>query len=308
MRKAFIDAIINSARQDDTVFLLTGDLGFSVFEQFRAEFPERFFNVGVAEQNMIGLASGLALMGKKVVVYSIATFATMRCFEQIRNDICLHKASVTIVGMGAGLHYGSAGPTHHGTEDMGIMRTLPHMTIISPASPMETTHALQAAVALSGPSYIRLSNTMGANIDELYDVPFMIGQARALMLGGDITLIATGGIVGIVVDVARALARAGIRVSVLSMHTIKPLDSERIIQASRSSRLIVSIEEHSEIGGLGSAIAEILAESKFGGVFKRLALPSLFVQDVGNREELCDMYGLSAQKIEGAIRDATMYL
>lgn len=301
MRDAFISTITDIAERDPDVFLLTGDLGFSVFEKFRDAFPDRFFNAGVAEQNMIGVAAGLALKGKKVFVYSIVPFATMRCFEQIRNDICAQGVPVTIVGMGAGLHYGSAGATHHGLEDISVMRSLPHMRVISPASAWETEEALRAVIADPGPAYIRLSGVTGAPLAAMPRESFTIGKAITLRDGGDLTIFATGSIVGVAMQVASELAHHDMQARVVSMHTVKPIDLHCVRDVIAEGKPIIALEEHSETGGLGSAVAEIVAESRFLGTFKRVALPSTFVKENGSRSELCERYGLSVAKIVDAV-------
>lgn len=302
MRQAFITALTELARGDKRIFVLTGDLGFSVFEKFREEFPDRFFNMGVAEANMVGIAAGLALSGKIVFIYSIVPFVTMRCFEQIRNDVCYQNLNVKIVGIGGGLCYGSAGMTHHSIEDIAIMRALPNMKVLAPADPVETALAIKAAIGVDGALYIRLGRGGESTVHSNPPV-FKIGKAITVKDGTDVTLIATGSLVYNVLLVAKELSKEGISAKVISMHTVKPLDEEAILQAARETEAVFTIEEHTLVGGLGSAVAEVLAESSNRNIFfKRLGLRDLFCHHVGNQEYLREMVGLSVNEIIKSIR------
>ncbi|MGH9864787.1 MAG: transketolase family protein, partial [Candidatus Acidiferrales bacterium] len=276
MRSAFIRSLVSLAEEDDRVCLVTGDLGFGVVEPFAEKFPKQFVNAGVAEQNMTGIAAGMALCGEVVFTYSIANFPTLRCLEQIRNDVCYHRADVKIVSIGGGLAYGALGASHHATEDIAVMRSLPEMTIVAPGDPVEAEMATKALVARAGPAYLRLGRS-GEPPVHSDGVDFQIGKAIRVTDGDDITLIATGTMLHATVQAAEQLAREGIGARVLSMHTIKPLDLEAVYAAATDTRAIVTIEEHSIVGGLGSAVAEVLAESSDCHVrFKRMALPSTF--------------------------------
>lgn len=298
MRAAFIRSLIDSARVDNRLFLLVGDVGYSLVEPFVKEFPDRFFNIGVAEQNMIGIATGLALSQKVVFVYSLANFPTIRCLEQIRNDVCYHNANVKIVAAGGGLVYGALGTTHHVTEDLAIMRTLPGMTVIAPCDPLEAASATKAVIKLTGPCYLRLART-GDHVVYQTAPDFQIGKAVIIRNGNDATLIATGGILYNVMQVAAQLEQQGIQARVISLHTLKPLDTKAILKAARETKLIVTIEEHSIIGGLGSAIAEVLAESNISPVrFKRIGIRDSFCTQVGNQEYLQRAYSLSVESIK----------
>jgi transketolase len=302
MRTAFIQALIECARANEHVWLLVGDLGYSAVEPFRQEFPERFINVGVAEQNMTGIATGLAISGKVVFTYSIANFPTLRCLEQIRNDVCYHRANVKIVAVGGGFAYGAQGMTHHATEDLAIMRALPNMTVVAPGDPVEATLATREMAKWPGPCYLRLGR---AREPVIHKTPpdFQIGKAIVVQEGSDVTLIATGGILYNIVQAAGQLAQEGIQACVLSMHTLKPLDSETILAAVQQTKAIVTVEEHSLIGGLGSAVAEILAEIDVAHVrFKRLGVKDDYCSVVGKQEYLCDTLGLSIGDIVKAIQ------
>ena len=300
MRQAFVETIIDLARENKNLFLLTGDLGFSIFEDFKKEFPKRFFDIGVAEQNMIGVAAGLALSNKIVFVYSIIPFATMRCLEQIRNDLCMHNLDVRIVGMGAGLHYGTAGSTHYAIEDISIMRSLPNMTIISPATPNDTKNAFRATISHKGPVYIRLGKSYGVVKSENED-SFSIGKAILVEKGSDITIIAIGGILYNAKKCTDILKNNDISIRLINMHTVKPIDKDIILKASEETKAIFTIEEHSVIGGLGSTVAEVLAEAKNRIPFRRFGLPDSYPKSFGDRNYLLDKNGLSAEKVANDI-------
>jgi len=301
VRAAFVKALAESARADDRIFLLVGDVGYSLVEPFAEEFPERFINVGVAEQNMIGIAAGLALSGKIVFVYSLANFPTLRCVEQLRNDVCYHNADVKVVASGAGLAYGALGATHHVTEDMGIMRMLPNMVVIAPADPVESGLATRAAIARTGPCYLRLAKT-GDPLIHHTTPDFQIGKAIVLRDGADVTLIAIGGILWNVVQAAEYLGQQGVQARVLSMHTLKPLDVEAVLRAAAETGVIVAVEEHSIFGGLGSAVSEVLAESgRPPIVFRRIGINDCFCSEVGSQAYLQEVHSLSTTSIVSVV-------
>ncbi len=297
MRTAFFRTLLELAEHDARINLVVGDLGFGVVEPFAQRFPRRFLNAGVAEQNMTGIAAGMALSGKVVFTYSIANFPTLRCLEQIRNDVCYHNANVKIVAVGGGFAYGSLGMTHHATEDLAILRALPGMVVVAPGDPIEVEHATRAIVNHPSPCYLRLGRA-GEPIVHPTTIAFQLGKAITVRDGGDLTMISTGGLLETALHVAEQLAKEGVQTRVLSMHTVKPLDTEAVIAATRETRAIVTLEEHSVIGGLGSAVAEVLAESHELRVpFKRLGLPSAFSSHVGSQEYLRAAYGLSEDGI-----------
>ncbi len=259
MRTAFVEALCEVAARDERIWLLCGDLGYSVLEVFTNRFPKRYVNVGVAEQNMTGLAAGLALSGQIVFTYSIANFPVMRCLEQIRNDVCYHNLSVKIVAVGGGLAYGAQGYTHHGVEDVAVMRVLPNMTVVAPGDPVETRLAVRAIVAQSGPCYLRLGKA-GEPIVHQTPPPFRLGSAIEVRPGADVTLVSTGGVLELTLQASKQLAEQGCSAQVLSMHTVQPLDEVAILTAARRTRHIITVEEHG-LGGLGSAVAEVLAQA-----------------------------------------------
>lgn len=297
MRTAFLQTLLELARQDERIVFLTGDLGFSVAEPFMEELPKQFVNAGVAEQNMTALAAGMALSGKIAITYSIANFPTLRCLEHIRNDVCYHEANVKIVAVGGGFAYGALGASHHATEELGVMRMMPGMTVVAPADPIETRAATRAILAHPGPCYIRLGK---AGEPEVHEGPidFELGRAIQVRDGRDVTLISTGSMLKTAVGVARRLAERGVEARVLSMHTLKPLDAEAVLAAARETAAVVTLEQHSVIGGLGSAVAEVLAEEPGLKVpFKRIGLPSAFAPRVGSQSYLEEQHGLTEEPV-----------
>lgn len=301
MRTAFINTVIELARKDERIFLLTGDLGFSVFEKFQEEFPDRFFDIGVAEANMVGIAAGLALSEKIVFIYSIVPFVTMRCFEQIRNDICYQNLNVKIIGVGGGLCYGSAGMTHHSLVDIAIMRALPNMTVICPGDPIEAEMATKLATSHQGPIYIRLGKSHEPKVH--LNIPnFKIGKGITIRNGSDVTIIATGNILYNAKCITDKLINEGLDVRLISIHTVKPLDRSIILESAQETKVIFTIEEHSLIGGLGSAVAEVLAETDSKKVlFRRFALPDRYLKDIGSQEYLRGKNALSIDQIANSI-------
>ncbi len=300
MRPCFIETLTQLAEKDSRINLIVGDLGFGVVTDFAKRLPNQFLNVGVAEQNMIGVAAGMALTGKIVFVYSIANFPTIRCLEQIRNDVCYHNAHVVVVAVGAGLSYGALGSTHHATEDIAVMRALPNMTVLAPGDPVETAAATRAAVG-AGPVYLRLGREV-APVEHHEPISFILGKASTVREGDDLTLISTGGMLSTAVDAVDRLANQGVHARVLSMHTVKPLDVDAVLAAARQTRIVVTLEEHSVIGGLGGAVAEVLCEADLDGVrFRRFGLPSQFDGVVGDQEYLRKLHGLDVDSIVGRI-------
>jgi transketolase len=301
MRSAFFRALAALAERDARVQLIVGDLGFGVVESFAERFPDRFLNAGVAEQNMTAIAAGLALSGKIVFTYSIANFPILRCLEQVRNDVCYHKANVKIVAVGGGLSYGSLGMTHHATEDLAIMRSLPEMVVVAPGDPREVEAATHALAQHNGPCYLRLGRTGEPDIHR-DDFHFQLGKAIEVRRGDDLTLISTGGLLETAVGAAELLSTRGLHVRVLSMHTVKPLDAAAVLSAARETGAVFTLEEHSVTGGLGGAVAEILAESGEECVtFRRFGLPPEFSLLVGDQEYLRKKHGLCAASIAESI-------
>lgn len=285
------------AESNPRILLITGDLGFGVLTDFAQRFPRQYLNAGVAEQNMTGLATGLALEGRVVFTYSIANFPTLRCLEHIRNDAAYHDANVNVVAIGGGFSYGALGMSHHATEDLSIMRSLPGVTVVSPGDNWEAAEAVNALIASPGTSYLRLDKS-SADETPTPGETFVLGQARRLREGSDVTLIVTGGILGVALAARENLAAKGIQCRVLSMHTIKPLDRDSVFAAARETGGIVTIEEHTIEGGLGGAVAEVCLE---GGaiprVFHRIGLRAGFSSVVGSQDYLRRAYELDETAI-----------
>jgi transketolase len=291
MRNTFAQCLLERARKDRRIFVITADMGFSVFEGFAERFPDRFLNVGVAEQNAVGVAAGLALSGRVVYVYSIIPFITMRCFEQIRLDAAYMHTNIRLVGVGAGLSYGAQGPTHHAVEDIAIMRSLPGMTVCCPGDPVETRQLLEQSFDYKGPIYFRLGKNRAAVIHDR-KTKITIGKAIKLKDGKDGALIVTSTMLEQGMQWVEAWARKGIRVTLLSMPTLKPLDKAAVSSVIRRGLPIITLEEHGIIGGLGSAVAEVIAESGKSVKFRRIALPDEYSRDIGGQEYLRKKSGL----------------
>lgn len=301
MRTAFAKTVQELAEKDKRIFIITNDLGYSVLEPFIEQFPDRYLNIGIAEQNMIGVAAGLALTGKIPVVFSIIPFATMRCYEQIRDDICYHRLNVKIVGAGSGLSYGSLGPTHHSIEDIAIMRVLPHMNVMCPADPIETELATRAMFKTNEPVYLRI-HKKGDLILHTQKPHFSIGKSIVIRNGEDATLIATGNMVPTAFAVVEKLHVEGIHVRLISMHTIKPIDTQQIIESAQLNHPLFTLEEHSIIGGLGSAVSEVLTDNGLPVKLHRLGIQDRFTHEVGGQEYLRKINKLSESDIYNAIK------
>ena len=296
MRNAFINTLIELAERDKNIYLLTGDLGFSVLEKFAQKFPERFINCGVAEQNMMGVAAGLALAGKKVYVYSIIPFVTMRCFEQIRNDVCYQNLDVKIIGIGSGLAYGSLGATHHAIEDMAILRALPNMTVLSPADPVEAKELILKSYQTKNPTYLRL-NKSGEKILYNQKPEIEIGKPSILKEGENGAIIATGILVSLGMEIIEKLKEKGYNFKLISLHTLKPIDRDALLKELANAKLIFTLEEHNIIGGLGSAVAEILMEAGYKGFFKRIGILDKYLSEIGETQYLRAKHGLATEEI-----------
>ncbi|MEK7298437.1 MAG: transketolase C-terminal domain-containing protein [Candidatus Margulisiibacteriota bacterium] len=301
MRDRFIHTLFDMAATNPDIMLLTGDLGFGVLEKFEQAYGLRYINVGVAEQNMIGLATGLALEGKIAVTYSIGNFGTFRCFEQIRNDACYHEANVKIVSVGTGFSYGSLGISHHATEDITVFRALPNITIFSPGDHWEAGECTRAMVRTPGTCYLRLDKSVAPNTAQPGEV-FEVGKARILREGTDISLFSTGGILGEVLLAADALRKKNILARVVHFHTLKPLDHTAILEAARQTKGIITVEEHTLDGGFGSAVAECLMDAGVAPKrFCRIGLKDGFSSIVGDQAYLRQTYGICSEAIVDAV-------
>lgn len=302
MRDRFIERLGELAERDPSVMLITGDLGFGVLNDYRERFPQQFINAGVAEQNMTGLAAGLALEGHTVYTYSIANFVFMRCLEQIRNDCAYHDCNVNVVCVGGGMSYGQLGISHHATEDLAIMRSLPAVTVLSPGNDWEAAEATEAVSKQSGVCYLRLDRVGEFNQAPADGEQFEIGKIRTVRQGSDCTLVATGGVLAEAMAAAEDLSERGIECRVLSVHTLKPLDSETLAAAAQQTGGLLTIEEHTVEGGLGGAVAEVLLEAGVQpGFFQRLGIRGGFASAVGSQSYLRNRYGIDQAAIVAAV-------
>jgi transketolase len=299
MRTTFIKTLMEIAAEDEKVWLVAGDLGYSVLEVFSAKYPQRYLNAGVAEQNMTGIAAGLALAGKTAFTYSIANFPVFRCLEQVRNDVCYHNLNVKVVAVGGGLAYGSAGYSHHAVEDLAVMRALPNMVVFAPADPVETQLVTRAAVAHQGPCYIRLGKA-GEPVLHTTTPAFAIGKGIIVRAEGDVAMISTGGMLGTVLKAADELGQRGTGTRVISMPTVHPIDRELIQRLARETRALVTVEEHG-VGGLGSAVAEVLAECAERPRFRAIRLDGAPSGVAGTQDALRGEKGLSSPAIAAAL-------
>lgn len=301
-RDAYGKALVKLGKENQNIVVLDADLSKSTkTANFQEKFPERFFNMGIAEQNLMGTAAGFAAAGKIPFASSFAIFATGRAFEIIRNSICYPKLNVKIAATHAGLSVGEDGATHQAIEDLSIMRSLPNMTVLCPADGVETQAAVEAAASYCGPVYIRLGR---AAVPTLFDknYKFEIGKAVPMAQGKDATIIAVGMMVSEAIKAKEILQTEGILVGVLNMPTIKPIDKEAIIQAAKETGAIVTVEEHSIIGGLGSAVAEVLVEHQLVPL-ERVGVMDTFGES-GKPDELLKKYGLTAENIVQKVKKA----
>ena len=300
MRSAFVATLQELAKENEKIFVLNADLGFRVWDDFMKAFPSRCVNVGVAEQNMVGIAAGMALEGWKVYIYSIINFLTMRALEQIWVDIAAHNLPVVIVGIGAGFAYSEQGPTHHAIGDMTIMRAMPNMTVVAPGDPVETKLVTRLSLDHQGPIYLRLGKR-GDPVVHQNEPHFKIGKAIELCQGNDVTLVACGTMLPTASNVVARLKAKHIYCRLISMHTIKPIDADILIKAAKETGYIITLEEHSILGGLGGAVAEVLAESGVAVPFKRFGIKDTFSSVAGSQEYLRRAHRLTEDTLEDDI-------
>ncbi|MGV8058428.1 MAG: transketolase family protein [Smithellaceae bacterium] len=297
MRQVFYNQIEQIAVNDKDVYILTANLGFKVFDNIRKNCPSQFIDIGVAEANMIGISAGLALSGKNVYCYSIIPFLTMRAYEQIRIDIAYHKLNIKLVGMGAGFTYGLEGYTHFGIEDMALMRAMPNMHVVVPDTIDNAVKVAQLSYEYRFPLYIRLGRA-GINNRQGRSYNFEIGKGIVLNEGKDIVIFAIGNMIEPAWQAIEILENHGISSTLINMHTLKPLDIALIKECLPAHKAVFTIEEHSIIGGLGSAVSEVLAENSYGGIFKRIGIPEVLDDKIiGTADYLWQFYGLTAEKI-----------
>jgi transketolase len=300
MRDSFVKALENLAQDDPRLVLMTGDLGFGVLDDYSRRYPDQFINAGVAEQNMTAMACGMAISGAKVFTYSIGNFPTLRCLEQIRNDVCYHRADVTIVAIGGGFSYGQLGMSHFATEDLAIMRALPDMIVVAPSDPWQADELTRQLHARGGPAYLRLDKGGAGLVRDPQSVE--LGKARVVREGSDIAIFAIGSILASAIGTAELLTASGVSAQVVEIHTLKPLDVEAIGRVCRSVSAIFTLEEHSVIGGLGGAIAEACLESGSApNSFLRIGVDDKFPEVVGDQHYLRTFHGLDPASVASKI-------
>jgi transketolase len=304
MRNAFAAIITELAAADPRVVLLSGDIGNRLFDNFKAKFPDRFYNCGVAEANMTGMAAGMAMNGLRPFTYTITPFGTTRVLEQIRVDVCYHNVPVTIVGTGSGLSYASLGPTHHSCEDVALLRCLPNMTVICPADSAEVRSVCAAVLKHDGPAYIRLGKK-GEPAVHSAPPALTIGKGLTIRDGSDICILGMGNLVCVGVDAAKLLSNSGLSARVVSMHTVKPLDEALLGEVFEKFTIVAVVEEHGPIGGLGSAVAEWLAaRPPQRARLIRFNTGDEFIHEAGDQEYARKRFGLTAENIAGKIKIA----
>ena len=302
MRDTFVRTLLEIAKKDKNVYIVTGDLGFGVLKPFWTELPNQIINAGIAEQNMTSIAAGLAMQGKIVYTYSIGNFPTLRCIEQIRNDCAYHNANVKVVCVGGGFVYGSLGMSHHATEDIAIMRALPDVTVLAPGDLVEAEKATEAIYEKQGTCYLRLGRGGEKRIHDKLD-GFTIGKAIKIQQGERVAIFSTGAIFDEVNEACEELKEQGIVPTVYTFPTVKPIDKDVILQCAVAHDCILTVEEHNLSGGFGSAVAEVLAEN--GGMAKlvRVALDDRYSCIVGSQKYLRKQYGIDAKAIAKKVKE-----
>lgn len=300
-RGTFGIALLSVAEENDRIVGLTADLAITAgMERFRLQLPERFFNVGIAEQNLVGVASGLADDGWIPFAVTFANFAAMRSCEFVRHHLGYMQQNVKLVGMGAGFAMGQFGTTHYSLEDVAVLRAIPNLTIVSPADCTEVYEAVQALSMSSAPTYLRLSGAPSMRVVPQDGTAFRIGRARILRVGSDVTLIATGSMVAVALGSAELMARRGLSVGVVNMHTVKPIDEAVLVGLLGETGALVTIEEHSVLGGLGGAVAEVVAGLKGAPPVLRIGVDDVFPR-VGSYEYVLAQCGLTDESIAAAV-------
>lgn len=299
MRNAFAAEIAELASIDPRIVLLSGDIGNRLFEPFKTKFPTRFYNCGVAEANMASVAAGMGMCGLRPVTYTITPFNTTRCLEQIRDDICYHRVPVLIVGTGAGLSYASLGCTHHSCEDISFLKSIPNMTVLCPADAMELRSLLRASFQWPGPIYMRIGKT---GEPQIYPAPpsLEIGKGSLIQKGSRVCILSTGNMLSVAIDASKLLEES---TEIISMHTVKPLDTELLEDLSKRFSLLVTLEEHSLIGGLGSYVAEWLADESLSIPLLRIGTKDQFPHPIGSQKYIRELFGLTPQAVASRIKE-----
>lgn len=300
MRDTYLKMLYDLANRDREVVSLVSDNGLIVYDDFRRDFPDRYFNFGIAEENMVAAAAGMASCGKIPFAYTISAFIVYRAYEFLRDDVCFQNLNVKLVGIGSGLTYSTLGPSHHTTEDIGLLRSLPNLTVFSPATRMEVSWIMKEAYRIKGPVYIRLSN----NIEEYYNnEDFSLGKPSIVKSGQDICIMVTGAIINEVMEAALELEKDGNSVEVVSVHTLKPLDIKKIAELIKKTGALVVVEEHNVIGGLYSAIAEVMAKEKIMIPSLAIGLSDVFAVDYGRLDDVRRANGLDRESIYKKVKN-----
>lgn len=307
MRDTFVKTLIEEAKKDKNIELITGDLGFGVLKPYFEQLPNQFTNAGIAEQNMTGVAAGMALCGKTVFTYSIGNFPTLRCIEQIRNDCAYPHANVKIVCVGGGFVYGSLGMSHQATEDIAILRALPEVTVVCPGDLVEAAEATKAIAHTPGTVYLRLGRGGEKRVHNKID-NFQIGKAIKIReakadCNKKVALFSTGAILDEVTEAACILEKEGIGVEEYSFHTVKPIDKDVILDCANRYDYIVTVEEHNVIGGFASAVSEVITDSDENVRLIKIGLNDEYCSKVGNQKYLRAQYGMTAQDIVKKVKE-----
>lgn len=295
MRNAFIDAVIAACAEREEIVILSGDAGLGVFDEFRIRRPDRFLNLGVAEQNMAGFAAGLAMTGHRVVLYNIIPFLLYRCYEQVRNDICYQGLPVVMAGIGSGVTYAPQGMTHYSVEDIGVARTLGNLAVLSPADPVEARAAARYCLESPLPSYVRLAKRGEPVLGP--DAPFDITKPRRIRDGGDVVIAFHGSIGAEVLEATRLLEERGVSPRLLSVPLLSPFSAEAFLAETRDIRLVVSVEEQFARCGLGALLSDLWMEHRPGWMLKSLGIPPAFIHLVRDAAGMRDSFGISARGI-----------
>ncbi len=304
MRDTFVKTLLEIAKKDKNVYIVTGDLGFGVLRPFWEELPDQIINAGIAEQNMTSIAAGLALQGKIVYTYSIGNFPTLRCIEQIRNDCAYHDANVKVVCVGGGFVYGSLGMSHHATEDIAMMRSLPNVTVVAPGDLVEAACATKAIYETPGTCYLRLGRGGEKQIHDSIE-NFEIGKAIKIKDGKNVALFSTGAIFDEVDEACKELEAEGITPTVYTFPTVKPIDKETILKCAAEYNTIITVEEHNLSGGFGSAVAEVLAEQdSVNAKLVRVALDDRYSCIVGSQKYLRQQYSIDSKAIIEKVKES----
>jgi len=302
MRKKCLEMVHSLAQKDERVVFIGSDLGFNTLDDFRQERPDQFFVEGINEQNVIGMSAGMALEGRIPYVNTIATFIVRRAFEQVAMDLCLHDLPVRLIGNGGGLVYAPLGSTHLAVEDIALMRSLPNMTIVCPADAEEMERFMEVSVDWPHPIYIRLAKGYDPIVTDP-DTPFEIGKGQVYRIGGDTLLVTTGIGLRVCLEAADMLEEKGVKASVLHLPTVKPLDEDLLLKLISGVKTVVSVEEHTILGGLGSAVAETMLEAGLCRPFRRVGIPDVFPDHYGTQNLIMERYGIWPEPVAETVME-----